>query len=62
MEQLCFQLYVGIDVAAHTFSAAWSTNGNKVSPSYEFEQKQKDYKRFLDKLIAIGAPLDGMCQ
>ena len=56
MEQLSFQLFVGIDVAARTFSVAWSANGSEFSAAYEFEQNQKDYKRFLDKLKMVGAP------
>ncbi len=60
MEQLSFQLFVGIDVAARTFSVAWSTDGSEISTAYEFEQNQKGYKRFLDKVKVVGAPLESI--
>lgn len=58
MEQFSFQLFVGIDVAARTFSVAWTSNGNEISTAYEFEQNQKGYKRFLDKLKVVEIPLE----
>jgi len=51
------KLFVGIDVAARTFSAAWGSNGNMVGSAYEFEQKQDDYKKLVGRLQATGHAL-----
>ncbi len=50
------QLYVGIDIAAKTFTAAWGTSATAIGPAEEFEQKQGDYKRLVSRLKTSGYP------
>jgi transposase len=49
-----YSQYVGIDVAANSFTAAWGTGEGKIRPATEFEQKQADYRRLVAKLKATG--------
>ena len=50
------QLYVGIDIAAATVTAAWGTSPTEIGPAYEFEQKQVAYQRLVSQLKASGYP------
>ena len=49
-----YSQYVGIDVAANSFTAAWGTSVGEIEPAAEFEQKQADYRRLVAKLKATG--------
>lgn len=51
------KLYVGIDIAATTFTAAWGTSSTAIGPAFEFEQKQVEYKRLINKLETTGYSL-----
>jgi transposase len=49
-----YSLYVGIDISAQTFSAAWKTGTTHVGTVQEFGQKQIEYARLVKVLQATG--------
>lgn len=49
-----YQLYVGIDVGAQTFSVSWTTNGSGVFPTLTFTQNLESIKKLKQKLLASG--------
>jgi transposase len=48
------QLYVGIDIAAQTFSAAWGSSMNQIGSAQTFSQTAASRKAFLRQLRAAG--------
>lgn len=53
---MSYQLYVGIDVSAQTFSAAWTTNGSGIFPTLTLTQNLENIKKLKQKLLASGFP------
>jgi transposase len=43
-------LFVGIDIAAHTLTAAWGQSVTEIGPAQTFEQKPVEHKRLIGKL------------
>ena len=52
---IAFQLYVGIDIAADTFTAAWRTRAGKPTPPFIAEQTPAGFAALQRRLAASGA-------
>src|ERR687886_1458174 len=51
-----YQLYVGIDVAADSFTAAWLSVGGTPSPAFAADQAPAGYATLQRRLRAAGVP------
>lgn len=49
-------LFAGIDVAAHTLTAAWGQRITEIGPAHTFEQNQVEYRRLIGELNRTGCP------
>jgi transposase len=49
-------LLVGIDIAAHTLTAAWGKSVTEIGPAHTFEQKAVEYRRLIGELNRTGCP------
>lgn len=54
-----YQLYVGIDIAAATFTAAWMTRGGSPTPPVTHPQRPEGYAALQRHLTATRTPPDG---
>jgi transposase len=52
------QLYVGVDIAAETFTAAWLTPGGAASPPLTCDQTPQGYAALVQRLKAAASPAE----
>ena len=55
LPRLTYRLYVGVDVAATSFEAAWQSADGPVGAAHHFVQTSTDWARFQQQLLATGS-------
>jgi transposase len=50
-----YQLYVGVDIAAKTFTAVWTTSASTFSRAITFDQTPEGFAAFRDRLTTVGS-------
>ena len=50
-----YQLYVGIDIGARSFTAAWTGQSTRTSPPLTYDQTSQGFTLLLQRLQATGA-------
>jgi hypothetical protein len=53
---MAYRLFVGVDIAASTFAASWTTGGAPRDRAVTFAQTPDAFRAFQDRLPTFGVP------
>ncbi len=53
---LAYQLYVGVNIAAASFTASWALDGQSDARPQTFDQTPSGFSAFQQRLLATGVP------